>query len=193
MGRPPVGEERREEILAAFERCIVKKGFAKTTLADVAEEAGQPRPLVRHFIGNRADMVSALVDRLLERAEAQLSRSPAGSNAQHTADLILEAAFANPTTNALIMELWYLALRDEPLRKRLAALYEGLILEVAALGGADEKAGMGREHAFAVVSMAFGAAFFQHLGVLPANIEAVRSVAANILAGGGRNTNNSKG
>jgi AcrR family transcriptional regulator len=193
MGRPPIGEERRDEILAAFERCVVRKGIAKTTLADVAEEAGQPRPLVRHFIGNRADMVSALIDRLLERGESQLTRSPAGRDTQHTVELLIEAAFADPTTNILIMELWHLALRDDLLRKRLAAIYEGLILEVAALeGSAGEKAGEGREHAFAAVSMAFGAAFFRHLGVHPGNHETVRSALAHILTDDGTTSKKSR-
>lgn len=186
LGRPPVGEERREEILAAFERCVVRKGFAETTLVDVADEAGQPRPLVRHFIGNRADMVGALIDRLLERGESQLSRLPAGRDRQQTIDLLLEAAFADATTNILIMELWHLALRDIPLRRRLAAIYERLILEVAAVsGGAGEPPGANNAQAFAAVSMAFGAAFFRHLGVHPPDDQTVRRAAAQILAGDG--------
>jgi len=40
MARPRIGEERREQILKAFETCVVRKGLAKTTLADVADEAG---------------------------------------------------------------------------------------------------------------------------------------------------------
>jgi AcrR family transcriptional regulator len=182
LGRPSIREERREEILAAFERCIARKGLTKTTLADVADEAGQPRPLVRHFIGNRADMVGALIDRLLERSKSQLSSLPAGLGKEQTVELVLEAAFSDNTTNFLIMELWYLALRDMPLRKRLAEIYEGLILEVAALSGdAGLKNGMSREQAFAAVSMAFGAAFFQHLGIHPLRAQTVHNTVARIL------------
>ena len=89
MARPRIGAERREEILVAFEACVARKGLAKTTLVDVAEQAGQPRPLVRYFIGNRDAMVTALIDRLLERGEAQFRRLPIGSTAER---VILEIA-----------------------------------------------------------------------------------------------------
>ena len=57
MARPERGEERREQILNAFEVCVGKKGLEGTTLSDVAREAGLPRPLLRHFMGNREEMV----------------------------------------------------------------------------------------------------------------------------------------
>jgi AcrR family transcriptional regulator len=182
MARPTVAEERREEILAAFERCIVRKGFAETTLADVAEEAGQPRPLVRHFIGNRGDMVSALIERLLERGEAQLKRAAPGEDAEEALDLLLGAVFADAATNIVIMELWHLALRDVHLRKRLSAIYERLVLEVAALGAGASGQAIGRDRAFAAVSTAFGTAFFRHLGVEPPAPGAVRGAVRQLLS-----------
>ena len=173
MARPKIGDDRRAEILAAFEACVVRKGLAKTTLVDVAEAAGQPRSLVRYFIGNRADMVTALVDRLLERGEAQFRQWPKGSTADH----VLDTIFADQTTNIVIMELWHLALRDGVLRARLAAIYERVIFEVAVL--TDGKSG--RDQAFAAVSIAFGAAFFRHLGLAPTNPESIRIASRQML------------
>jgi AcrR family transcriptional regulator len=173
MARPKVGEDRRAQILAAFEACVVRKGLAQTTLVEVAEEAGQPRSLVRYFIGNRADMVSALIDRLLERGEAQFRQVPKGA----TADQLLDTIFADETTNIIVMELWHVALRDAALRARLAAVYERVILEVAALSEADSS----RNRAFAAVSVAFGAAFFRHLGLAPTNAESIRSASQQML------------
>lgn len=178
MARPRVGEERREEILAAFETCVVRKGFAKTTLIDVAEQAGQPRSLVRYFIGNRADMVSALIDRLLERGEAQFRQLPSDGTAGQALDLVLDTVFADYTTNIVIMELWHLSMRDAQLRARLAALYERVISEVAALITDDETSG--RDRAFVAVSLAFGAAFFRHLGLAPHAPDTVRAAALHV-------------
>ncbi len=178
MARPRVGDERREEILAAFETCVVRKGFAKTTLIDVAEQAGQPRSLVRYFIGNRADMVSALIDRLLERGEAQFRQLPSDGTAGQALDLVLDTVFADYTTNIVIMELWHLSMRDAQLRARLAALYERVISEVAALITDDEMSG--RDRAFTAVSLAFGAAFFRHLGLAPHAPDTVRAAALHV-------------
>lgn len=189
MVRPKVGEERREAILAAFEACVARKGFAETTLADVAEAAGQPRPLVRYFIGNRADMVSALIDRLLERGEAHLDTlksMDAGEDVETTLDLLWSRVFEDSTTNMVMMELWRLALRDAALRARLGAIYRRMVFEIVGLmrpaGDPGRPADDLESRVFASVSMAFGAAFFRHLGLEPANPERLRGLARELLS-----------
>jgi len=183
MARPSVAEERREEILAAFETCIVRKGLAGTTLADVAEEAGQARSLVRYFVGNRASMVGALMERLLEKGSAQLRSLPPGPTIEETLDLLLDAIFEDQTTNIVIMELWHLSLRNPRLRKRLSAIYKRLIVEIAALSGDASKASGTQDRAFAAVSLAFGTAFFRHLGLKPDSSEAIRKASRYLLTG----------
>ena len=55
MARPSVKEERREQILTAYEQCVARYGVEGATLDKVAEEAGLARPLIRHNIGNREE------------------------------------------------------------------------------------------------------------------------------------------
>ena len=174
MGRRKIGEDRRAQILTAFEACVVRNGLARTTLADVAEQAGQPRSLVRYFIGNREHMVDALIDRILERGETQFRQLPQDG----TAEQLLDAVFADDTTNIVMMELWHMALRDAALRARLSAIYERVILEVAARTGA----GSDRDRAFAAVSVAFGAAFFRHLGLVPTRFDSIRIASQHMFA-----------
>jgi TetR/AcrR family transcriptional repressor of bet genes len=57
VGRPTVAIERRRQILEAAIRCIAAKGLAGTTLDGIAEEAGMARGHVRHFAGNREDVL----------------------------------------------------------------------------------------------------------------------------------------
>ena len=71
MARAKVGDERRGQILAAFEACVVRDGLAKTTLQKVADEAVLPRSLVRYFIGTRDEMVNVLIDGMMARAERE--------------------------------------------------------------------------------------------------------------------------
>ena len=47
MGRKSRAEERRELILAAFERCIAHHGI-DVPLEQIADEAGVQRSLIRH-------------------------------------------------------------------------------------------------------------------------------------------------
>lgn len=171
MARPRVADERRPLILAAFEACVVRRGLDATTLADVAAEAGQPRPLIRYFLGNREQMVAGLVERLLERGEAQLEAVRAAKTPATPADLaklLFERIFADPTTNAVMMELWHLSLRDAAVRERLRAIYERIVGEIAAqvapaARGRDAKQAF--DSALAAVSLALGSALLKQMGV----------------------------
>ncbi|MEO1142890.1 MAG: TetR/AcrR family transcriptional regulator, partial [Pseudomonadota bacterium] len=63
MARPDIKESRREQIIDAFEFCVARYGVEGATLAKTAEQAGLARPLVRHNVGNRDDLVDALTKR----------------------------------------------------------------------------------------------------------------------------------
>ncbi|MCC5859916.1 MAG: TetR/AcrR family transcriptional regulator [Ectothiorhodospiraceae bacterium] len=162
-----MSEERREEILKAFEACVVRKGIANTTLADVAQEADQARSLVRYFIGNRDAMVSCLIERLLARGEAQLDalrNQKASITPEDLAELLLDHVFADATTNIVIIELWQMSLRDEALRARLASIYQRIVNEVSSLIS-SKHAHDRMDAAFAAVSMALGAALLRQMGL----------------------------
>ncbi len=67
MGRKDLTEQRHEDILDAFERCLIKYGLEDSTLERVAQEAGKSRNIIRHYIGNREDLIAAFVERILLR------------------------------------------------------------------------------------------------------------------------------
>jgi TetR/AcrR family transcriptional repressor of bet genes len=69
VGRPSMGLERRRQIVSAFIDLVAERGLERVTLADVAEAAGVQRAQLRHFIGNREDLVLAAVDELARRYE----------------------------------------------------------------------------------------------------------------------------
>jgi AcrR family transcriptional regulator len=51
--------ERREQILAATQRLVARKGFASVTLRDVATEIGIVHGLIRHYFPSRDELVAA--------------------------------------------------------------------------------------------------------------------------------------
>ncbi len=171
MARPQMGDERREQILEAFEKCVIRKGVAKTTLSDVAKESDLPRSLVRYFVGNRADMVDLLINRMIERAEDGLAHLRPKSRPQTTQDFVdflFENTFANDVSNNVVGELWYMSERDESIRKRLAAMYGRVIhLMVAQMeaDGIGSSAGQRRDAANIILSLVYGQASFRELGM----------------------------
>lgn len=71
MGRPRLDKQRTEQILDAFLGIIARKGVADTTLDDVANAVDLGRGTVRHFVGNRSDLIAMAAQRLVDRYEQQ--------------------------------------------------------------------------------------------------------------------------
>ena len=167
MARPKIEDERREQILSAFEACVMRQGLAKTSLADVAAEAELPRSLVRYFVGNRDDMVELLVSRMIARAENELTRTaeqgPRPRTIYQVVDFLFDSVFTDPTSNGVVGELWYLALRDERIRAQLREVYTRLFRKlVAGLGTMASHAPKKDVEAvaFTLLSLAYGEACF---------------------------------
>jgi len=67
VGRPSLAEERIATILAATGRSIARNGVNGTTLEKVAAESGMSRSHIRHYVGNRADLIALFRTRILQR------------------------------------------------------------------------------------------------------------------------------
>ncbi|MBF8674608.1 TetR family transcriptional regulator [Pseudomonas fulva] len=59
-------QETRAQIIQAAERAFYKRGVARTTLADIAEQAGVTRGAIYWHFNNKAELVQALLDSLHE-------------------------------------------------------------------------------------------------------------------------------
>jgi len=119
------GGERRRRILNALHDCVIEKGYAKTTLADVARVAGMsPSHLLYYFRGKDAilevyfeDMAGRLLDRInsfrAERPERQI-------------DLLAELFFAGEGMSTseigFMLECFGAAVHDEKLHREKSEL-----------------------------------------------------------------------
>jgi len=74
MGRPNLAEMRTAEILDAFERCVAIYGLEGSSLERVAEEANMKRSILRHYVGNREDLIQALTERVVAKYKASLDQ-----------------------------------------------------------------------------------------------------------------------
>lgn len=72
MPRPSKAAERTEQILDAFEACIMKHGLGGSSLENIAKEAGMKRSILRHYIGNREELELALFARVMKRYHNEL-------------------------------------------------------------------------------------------------------------------------
>ncbi len=85
--------ERRRQIVSAFIDLVAERGLERVTLVDVAEAAGVQRAQLRHFIGNREDLVLAAVDELTRRYE--VSAAEMGMGDEPTIDRLISLLFSD--------------------------------------------------------------------------------------------------
>lgn len=60
MPRPSMKDQRSEQILDAYLTCVAQYGLVGATQERIAAEAGVKRPLLRHYLGNKDQMIAAL-------------------------------------------------------------------------------------------------------------------------------------
>lgn len=71
VGRPSNRDERYEQVMQALVHCVARLGIEGATLAAIAEESGLSRPLIRHHLGNRDDILQALQGYVLKGFNSQ--------------------------------------------------------------------------------------------------------------------------
>lgn len=68
VGRPSVQDERRRQIVDAFIELVAISGLEHVSLDDVAAKAGVQRAALRHFVGNRDELVRAAITEITRLA-----------------------------------------------------------------------------------------------------------------------------
>ncbi len=72
VGRPSLQDQRQREIVWAFIELVADRGLEHVSLDDVAAAAGVQRAALRHFVGNREDLISAAIAKITRRALADI-------------------------------------------------------------------------------------------------------------------------
>ncbi len=65
MPRPSMKDQRSGEILEAYLTCVARFGLEGATQERIAAQAGVKRPLLRHYLGNKDQMIPALTDHVI--------------------------------------------------------------------------------------------------------------------------------
>lgn len=127
MGRPTLATQRREQIIAAFCRCIAREGLEKTTLDHVATEAGVQRAAIRHYVGNRNELVRAALDKLASHYVENFFDKTASIADDEAFDYFLDTIFQGQremtVEDAAFDALVAASVADESIRERLLKMY----------------------------------------------------------------------
>jgi AcrR family transcriptional regulator len=128
MGRRSLAALRREQLLDAVQTCIVRYGLAGTTLARIGAEADMAPSIIRHYLGNRDEVIRAAVDKALANVRALTEYAGADASPRdrlnRQIDVLFDPALAIPGINQLIDELIAASYVDQSTRDELRNLYE---------------------------------------------------------------------
>jgi AcrR family transcriptional regulator len=119
------GENRRKLIFRSLHDCIIKKGYSKTTLVDIAESAGMsPSHLLYYFKGKDAileDYFQRVALQIIARLDKFREHPP-----EEQIDLLTELFFSGggitKSEIGFMLECFGVAVNDKVLRKEKAEL-----------------------------------------------------------------------
>jgi AcrR family transcriptional regulator len=188
MGRRSLAEERTAEILDAFARCMVKYGL-DTSLDQVAEEARISRSIIRHYIGNREQVVNVLIEHITTDYLAELRAEAAQIPQERMLTVTLDYLFGDEITydqsDKLIFDVMMTA-RDRYLeaKQMLIGMFEQLIAMFADdLRRAYPQAAEGRcrDVAYSVLALAMSTESLMGLGMNSHHRAAARASAEALI------------
>src|ERR1035437_8603177 len=118
-----------QRILAAAQRLLTSGGFEALKLSAIARAAGESKASIGYHFGNKAGLVTALVDSFAHDANRGLIEDtgelPRGEERIHALIDGETRIAADAESYQSFFEVFPHALRDEDLRERVAALYDG--------------------------------------------------------------------
>jgi AcrR family transcriptional regulator len=128
MGRPSLAAERTEQIMQATGRCLRTHGLTATTLEKVAEESGLSRSHVRHYVGNRDDLLRAFASWLYTGYEAEFVQAIADADPGAKLPIAMDYLFSSgflpiSDDDTVIRELVTAGLTDDSIRSILQGNY----------------------------------------------------------------------
>ena len=129
MPRLSIKDQRAKEIVSAFERCIVRNGINGAQLEKIAAESGIQRPALRHFIGNREELIYELTKSIANEYTQMLTTAgklldQVGSSPNDLlVILFMQSRLTTPERIIVFVNLYSISHRYPYVKKQLSKWY----------------------------------------------------------------------
>jgi AcrR family transcriptional regulator len=188
MGRPSLAAERREQILDAVTRCVGEYGLEATTLERVADASGFSRGHIRHYVGNREDMLRQFQARLgtqyALRIKEIADNAEPGQRSAALVGFLFGKEWGPADDSSAINAMLWAAARDESVRDHLRSTYMRIERAVARTLRADYPHAPAAEcaaTAYTLVCLAFGHSTLLELSYPAARQRSIIAVTSRLL------------
>jgi AcrR family transcriptional regulator len=188
-------EQRIQEILDAALTCFAAKGYDKTTMDDIVDEAGLTKGGIYWYFKSKRDIFLALLDRhstddAIKWAELLKNNTKAGNLIRTGAFEGLKEHIEQSWFLPVIQEMMAESFRDESIREKLYSLFnnEGIyLLMPLLLTGKEpdkEQKAKAKNMATALLAMGYGLTVFYHLSGKKIPFEEIWQEATHALIHG---------
>ncbi|MBK0420404.1 TetR family transcriptional regulator [Leucobacter sp. CSA1] len=183
--RPDLSEVRRKQILDGATRCVALHGVEALTLASVADEVGMSRSHIRHYMGNRDELLQALVKHLGSRYSEQLSMAVEAADPSRRVEAALDHLFGDywdedlPEDSAAIDALIAFSANSPERGLTLLPYYlgiESLLTKILGAGQVEIDPRTG-DVAYSILCLAYGSSSMRTMGFPRDRRDAARAVA----------------
>lgn len=189
MGRPDLTAQRTEEILDAFAQCVARFGLEGSSLERVAEEAGMKRSILRHYVGNREDLVLALARRVVSAYRSELAAFmdslPETGAIRQLIDYYLPPQPRGSTESVLVIEALIAASELYPDVRELMMGYVDNVVDLTTARLQKEFPSASRQAcwgvAYGVISVWFNQESLTSLQLPPKYLKAARSSVRKLI------------
>ena len=191
MGRRSLAEQRKAEILDAFGRCVARFGLEGSSLEKIAEEAGMKRSILRHYIGNRDELVDALAEKVIsdyrQQTQYWFDNFRPKKRQQDLIEFLLPAKPTGTTEELLVIEALIAAADQYPKVRQLvfASIDDFIQLVADQLKQISPKSTRKKcwEVAYGLVCISFNQESLQPLQLPKKYLNSARNVAHALIAG----------
>jgi len=189
VGRKSLKTQKVSNILDAFEACIKRQGLQGTTLDDIAKEAQMARRMVRHYTGNKEQLVALGVARIIEKfnqsAFSIIDQHNTKNRLETGLDYLFSEAFNTHDATQSIAALLPVSFHDEQVKAALKTIYDTLQYNIdseiaIAKPNADPK--IRQRTSYNIMCLAFGGGWMLNLGFNPSLNQQNKLVAQQLIA-----------
>jgi AcrR family transcriptional regulator len=140
VARESVQKERKLQILKALDRCLQEKSFEKSSIKDIAREAGVNHGVLHYYFSSKEDILLKYIDHVIEDYQAQLQEWLGTKDIrQYSKKDFIQEIFnfvnhritLNKGLSSIFVEIWEIALYNEDVRKKLRQAYSIWIKELS--------------------------------------------------------------
>lgn len=139
MGRKPIRKQRRQEILDALYRCLLRKPYRDTTIKDIAAEASMNHGMLHYYYKSKDDILLSFIDYILELYKTDFANwlEKNSDNISDFRDLLLSVfnymnrqITLDRNLSSIFIEIWEISMYNKSVHTRIKGMYREWVTQL---------------------------------------------------------------